>query len=218
MSLRNYMSKGYEVKITDPTGQMIVATVEAVNDYEKTVACRSRTTAGFMTGFQQGAILKLEFADDTCIREVTGRLQWADDALSYFSLSIIGQPRSYQRRKFFRVENPPVDAVIGINPGNGSPTALQPKVKNLSGNGIALMLNSKSPVQIGDHIQASICLDGMHIVQAQGEVVRRYASDVEQEDIAAVHLHGLSTKDTDTLVRFLLGLQAQRRRYQPEAA
>jgi c-di-GMP-binding flagellar brake protein YcgR len=218
MSLRKFLNKGYEVKITDPTGQMVMATVEAVNDYEKTVACRARASASFLTGFKQGAILKIEFADDTCIREITGRLQWTDDILSYFSLSIIGQPRSYQRRKFFRVENPPVDAVIGINPGNGSPKALQPKVKNLSGNGIALMLNSKSPIKIGDRIQASICLDGVHVVQAQGEVVRRYASGMESEDVAAVHLHGLSTKDTDTLVRFLLGLQAQRRRYQPEAA
>ena len=119
----------------------------------------------------------------------------------------------------FRVENPPVDAVIGVQPVQGSPQAFQPKVKNLSGNGIALLLNQESPIKIGDQIQASISLDGSQVVQAQGEVVRRFASgNDDAEDVAAVHLHGLTTQDTDTLVSFLLGLQAQRRRYQPEAA
>ena len=207
------------MKITDPTGQMVMATVDAVNDYQKTVACRARASASFQTGFKQGAVLKIEIPNESCIVEVTGRLQWVDDFLSYFSLSIVGNARSYQRRKFFRVENPPVDAVIGVQPVQGSPQAFQPKVKNLSGNGIALLLNQESPIKIGDQIQASISLDGSQVVQAQGEVVRRFASgNDDAEDVAAVHLHGLTTQDTDTLVSFLLGLQAQRRRYQPEAA
>ncbi len=218
MTLRNFLKKGCEVKITDPTGQMVLATVDAVNDYQKTVACRARTSTNFQTGFKQGAVLKIEVPNEACITEVTGRLQWVDDFLSYFSLSIVGQVRSYQRRKFFRVENPPVDAVIGVQPMQGSPQALQPRVKNLSGNGIALLLNQESTIQIGDQIQASICLDGAQHVQAQGEVVRRFSSGNGTEDVAAVHLHGLTTQDTDTLVSFLLGLQAQRRRYQPEAA
>ena len=100
----------------------------------------------------------------------------------------------------------------------GRQKAIQPKVKNLSGNGIALMLDPKSPIVAGDRIQASISLDSGQMIQAEGHVVRKYPGQNKQEDVAAVHLNGMSNRDTDVLVRYLLGLQAQRRRYQPQAA
>ena len=89
---------------------------------------------------------------------------------------------------------------------------------DLSGNGIALCVERDTPMQAGDRIQASIRLNDEQHIQADGEIVRTYP-DIDSEDaIAAVHLSGISNRDTDVLVRYLLGLQAQRRRYQPQAA
>ena len=95
---------------------------------------------------------------------------------------------------------------------------LQPKVKNLSGNGIALQVDPTTPMQAGDRIQACLRLENDHFVQAEGEVVRTYPDETGDQAVAAIHLNGLSNRDTDVLVRFLLGIQAQRRRYQPQAA
>ena len=219
MKLRQYMEKGNEVRITDATGQMILATVDAVNEYQRTVACRARVQASFQTGFTPGTVLKLETPTEQGITEITGRLQWVDDFLSYFSLNIVGQPRCYQRRKFFRVDNPPVEAFIGYQTAeNGQFKAIQPRVKNLSGNGIALCVERDTPMQAGDRIQASIRLNDEQHIQADGEIVRTYPDIDGKDAIAAVHLSGISNRDTDVLVRYLLGLQAQRRRYQPQAA
>ncbi|MCL6472900.1 MAG: PilZ domain-containing protein [Firmicutes bacterium] len=214
MQASRFLRPGLLVAIEVNPGENWPFTIGYVSDDRQSITCEFLLEKNRHASIETGAELTLTYSAEDGIYRFRGKVVKVTQDPLQISFSLIDNVEHTQRREFFRLIRPMVRAryrPIGGPEDIFDAELIEAPVKDLSGNGIALIIPKEDELPSGMPLVMEIELMSGRQINLIGEVIRCIPNDpVVGKSLLCVHFSVIEERDRDRIIGHLFREQLDR--------